>query len=117
MRVHHLAFRTPDLERLERFYAGVLGLDVLRRTPGRSVWLDLAGTILMLEQQEPIEPAVHPATKELVCFSIDAHDGRAFAERLEAAGTPIEERTAFTLYFRDPDGRRLGASAYPVALG
>jgi hypothetical protein len=29
---------------------------------------------------------------------------------------PIEDRTAYTLYVRDPDGRRIGLSSYPDEL-
>ena len=43
MRVHHLAFRTRDLTRLERFYTDVLGLLVARRDEERSVWLRAEG--------------------------------------------------------------------------
>ncbi len=109
--IHHLAFRTADLARLERFYVDVLGLAVARRSE-RSVWLEAGGTILMLERAEADEPAVPPGTMELVAFVASA----AMKERLAAAGVPVEARTAYSLYFRDPDGRRLGISSYPDAL-
>lgn len=116
MRVHHLAFRTSDLGRLERFYVDALGLAVVRRSEERSVWLDAGGAIVMLEQREPGEPAVDPATKELVAFAIEP-DRRAFTvDRLTRAGVAIEAETGFTLYVRDPDGRRIGLSSYPVTL-
>ncbi len=116
MRIHHIAFRTTDLPRLERFYTDVLGLEVLRRDESRSVWLDAGGTILMLERREPREPPIDPASMELVCFAVTPPDARTLLERLAAAGIPVEGRTAFTVYFRDPDGRRVGASAYPEPL-
>lgn len=116
MRLHHLAFRTADLARAERFYVDVLGLPVLRRTDDRSVWLDAAGTILMLERRDAAEPAVPTATKELVCFAIAPHERAALAARLHDAGATVEERTAYTLYFRDPDGRRIGVSSFPTPL-
>ncbi len=113
MRLHHLAFRTNDLVRLERFHVDVLGLTVLRRDGERSLWLDAGGTIVMLERAEPDEPPVDAATKELVCFAIGANEHARVAERLQAAGIPVEARTSFTMYFRDPDGRRIGVSSYP----
>lgn len=115
VRIHHLALRTDDLARLERFYEGTLGVPVLRRDAGRSVWLDADGTIVMLERREAAEPSVDARSLELVCFAIarGAHD--AVAARLAAAGVAIEARTAYTLYFRDPDGRRVGVSSYPDA--
>ena len=114
MRVHHLAFRTDDLaglERLERFYADVLGLAVTRRSE-RSVWLDAGGTILMLETRDADEPRVSAGSKELVAFVVS----KAMIERLTEARIEIETRTAYTLYVRDPDGRRIGLSAYPDEL-
>ena len=115
MRVHHLAFRTGDLGLLERFYVGALGLAVVRRQE-RSVWLDAGGTIIMLEMRDEGE-AAHPAgSMELVAFAV-ASDARALAvDRLARAGVGVEASTEFTLYVRDPDGRRVGLSSYPVPL-
>jgi catechol 2,3-dioxygenase-like lactoylglutathione lyase family enzyme len=96
--------RTPDLPRLERFYAGTLGLPVVRRDDGRgSVWLDAGGTVLMLERATREEPSVPAGTRELVAFAVD--DKEAWRARLV-----VEDETAHTLYFRDPDGRRIAVS-------
>ena len=70
MRFHHVAFRTFDLERLEAFYERVLGLPVIQRRPG-SVWLDCAGTVLMLESAKTGEPPLAPGSLDLVAFTID----------------------------------------------
>jgi len=115
MRIHHLAFRTGDLARLEGFYVEALGLAVIRRNEARSVWLDAGGTLVMLEQRDEDEAPVAPS-QELVAFAV-APDMRAIVEgRLAAAGLALEARTEFTLYVRDPDGRRIGLSSYPVPL-
>lgn len=115
MRIHHLAFRTGDLARLEGFYVEALGLAVIRRNETRSVWLDAGGTLVMLEQRDEDEAPVAPS-QELVAFAV-APDTRAIVEgRLAAAGLALEARTEFTLYVRDPDGRRIGLSSYPVPL-
>ena len=116
MRIHHLALRTADLPRLERFYADVLGLEVLRRDGGRSVWLDAGGAIVMLERRTDGEPAIDPASLELTCFAIEAGEHRAVVGRLEATGVSVEGRTAYSMYFRDPDGRRVGVSSFPTEL-
>ena len=113
MRLHHLALRTADVAELERFYAGTLGLTAIRRQP-HSVWLDAGGTILMLEARAAGEPAIEPGTRELVAFAIEP--GAPVIDRLREAGVAIEDRTAFTLYVRDPDGRRVGLSSYPTPL-
>ena len=116
MRVHHLAFRTVDLAKLERFYVDAIGLAVVRRDEACGVWLDAGGTIVMLELREPGEPA-HPAeSKELVAFAIEPDTRALCTDRLTRAGIAIEATTDFTLYVRDPDGRRVGLSSYPVRL-
>ncbi len=51
LRIHHLALRAPDTTVTERFYAGVLGLRVVRRDQARgSVWLDAGGAVVMIER-------------------------------------------------------------------
>jgi catechol 2,3-dioxygenase-like lactoylglutathione lyase family enzyme len=116
MRVHHLAFRTGDLGQLERFYVDALGLAVVRRSEGRSVWLDAGGSLLMLELAEPGEPCPAPGAMDLVAFEIAPQTRALCTERLAHAGVPIEGSTDFTLYVRDPDGRRIGLSSYPATL-
>jgi catechol 2,3-dioxygenase-like lactoylglutathione lyase family enzyme len=113
MRVHHIALRTFDVARLETFYADVLGLPRSRRDDARgSVWLDAGGTIVMLERAEVGEPAIAAGSMELVAFAIGAADVARWRATLAAAGIAIEGETAYTLYFRDPDGRRVGVSSY-----
>jgi catechol-2,3-dioxygenase len=101
--------RTRDVARLERFYAGQLGLPVLRRDEARgSVWLDAGGTVLMLERAEAGEPPVAPGSKELLAFAVE--DKEPWRARVA-----VEAETAHTLYFRDPDGRSVAVSSYPFA--
>lgn len=119
MRIHHLALRTRDVAGLARFYEDVLGLEVVKRSPaaGGSVWLDAGGAIVMVEEATATEPAINRATMELTsAFTIAASERAAVEDRLTKAGVAVEARTAYTLYFRDPDGRRLGVSAYPEPL-
>jgi glyoxylase I family protein len=90
----------------------VLGLIVTRRSDGRSLWLDAGGTILMLEARDEGEPDVPVGSKELVAFAVSPE----VLARVKEAGIAIEARTAYTLYVRDPDGRRIGLSTYPDEL-
>jgi catechol 2,3-dioxygenase-like lactoylglutathione lyase family enzyme len=112
MRIHHVAFRTADLGRLQAFYVEVLGLPISSRggTGGRSVWLELGDAVLMLERAEDSEPAIPAETRELLAFAVE--DLETWRGRIERAGVRIEAETANTLYFRDPDGRRLAVSVY-----
>jgi catechol 2,3-dioxygenase-like lactoylglutathione lyase family enzyme len=108
VRIHHVALRTRDLPRLEQFYAGVLGLRVVRRDDERgSVWLalDAGGAVLMLERAGADEPEVPAGTRDLVAFAVD--DKEAWRRRVA-----VEAETEHTLYFRDPDGRRVAVSSY-----
>jgi catechol 2,3-dioxygenase-like lactoylglutathione lyase family enzyme len=101
--------RTTDVARLVRFYADVLGLAVLRRDEARgSVWLDAGGTVLMLELAQPDETPFPAGSMELIAFAVQ--DKEAWRARVD-----VEAETAHTLYFRDPDGRRIAVSDYRLA--
>ncbi len=124
MRVHHLAFRTgkrvPSASdphvRLERFYVDAVGLAVIRRDGERSVWLDAGGSLVMLERREHGEPATPRGSMDLIAFAVAPESRALSVARLERAGVVVEGSTDFTLYVRDPDGRRIGLSSYPAPL-
>src|SRR5262249_3319072 len=55
--LHHVAVGTRDVEALGRFYSRLLGVNELARKFDevgalRSIWLNLSGTLLMLERTE-----------------------------------------------------------------
>ncbi len=111
MRIHHVALRTPDVGRLERFYGGLLGLRVMRRDEARgSVWLQAGDAIVMIEPAAAGEPSIPERTMELLAFSVEDKD--AWRARIDAAGCTVEGETAYTVYFRDPDGRRVAVSTF-----
>ena len=112
--VHHLALRTRDLPRLVDFYTHVLGLPVARETPGYSVWLRAGGSVVMIERCDPDEPDVPAGSRELVAFAVSAAQRAEVLTRLAARGVATDGETAYTTYFRDPDGRRVGVSTYPL---
>ncbi len=117
MRIHHLALRVADLERARAFYGDVLGLTESRRfehpdgSP-RSIWFEAGDALLMLETRLAGSGA-EQGSGHLLAFAID--DRERWAERLAQAGVPVLERSAHTLYVRDPDGHRVGLSSYPTA--
>jgi catechol 2,3-dioxygenase-like lactoylglutathione lyase family enzyme len=115
LRIHHVALRTRDIERLESFYVGVLGMRVTRRSGEGSVWLSLDEAILMIERAGDGEPGIPAGSMEMLAFAIPRKERETRIARLRDASVPIEAETAFTLYFRDPDGRRVGLSHFPEA--
>lgn len=114
MKVHHIALRTADPEALAAFYTSMLDLPVVRRQLPRSIWLGLEDAVLMIERAEPGEPGVAEGDLHLLALAVDAPTQARLRARLAAAGVPLDGETAFTLYLRDPDGRRVGLSTYPL---
>lgn len=124
MRIHHLALRTGDVGRLVAFYAGVLGLDPHERASNarsgapdredRRAWLAIGDAVIMIEAREGSEPAVPDGSKELIAFTVTEAEREGWRARLAKAGVAVEARTEHTLYFRDPDGRRVAVSSYPL---
>jgi catechol 2,3-dioxygenase-like lactoylglutathione lyase family enzyme len=129
--LHHLAIQCADLERCERFYREVLRLRVVQRWPredgpgDRAVWLALAdgapAPFLALERADAATP-LRPwrdgaAGLHLAAFRIGAHERSAWEVRLAEAGVEVVHRSRWTLYFRDPEGNRLGLSHHPEESG
>ena len=130
--MHHLAIQVRDLARVEPFYRDVLGLPVVKRWPAadgsgeRSIWVDTGdGAFLALEVLATGSTAGDDLTGaragqpglHLVALRIAASERAAWEQRLAAAGVPIYQRTAFTLYVQDPEGNRVGLSSYPDSVG
>jgi catechol 2,3-dioxygenase-like lactoylglutathione lyase family enzyme len=113
--IHHLALRVADPLRSLAFYAGLLGLPELRRFEEggaiRAVWLQAGETVVMLER-ELRAPGPGDGSGHLLAFAV--RDLAEWEQRLSAAGFPVEERTAHTLYVCDPDGHRVGLSTFSV---
>ena len=119
--LHHVAIGARDVEALASFYCHLLETAEQRRHLDdagalRSVWLELSGTLLMIERAEP---GASRARVEgvglgafLLAFRADAAARRAFEERAERLGAAVESRSAYTSYLRDPDGNRIAVSEY-----
>lgn len=118
--LHHLALGSRDVEALARFYGELLGLPEVARHLDeqgvlRSVWLDLGGSLLMIERTREAPRRVEGVGSGpfLLAFRVSP-EARAELEReLLARGHTIEARTAFSSYSRDPDGNRFALSHYP----
>ncbi len=113
-RLHHLALRTRELDAVVAFYRGWFGFAIVRDERPRAVWLAIEpSAVLMIERADASEPAVPEGSRELVAFAISAAERATLREHLLREGR-LEGETEHTLYFRDPDGRRVGASSYPL---
>ena len=119
-RLHHVALGSRDVERLAAFYRQTFGLAELRRFPTpegelRSIWLDLGGAVLMIEHTDEPPRRVDGvgAGPFLLAFQVTPTERWQIESALERAGVPIESRTGFTSYARDPDANRIAFSHYP----
>ena len=114
IRIHHVAIRVADPVASLAFYAGVLGLPEVRRFPEkgrvRSIWVRAGDAVLMLEREiKGTGPGA--GSGHVLAFEVESLE--VWVGILELAGRPLIERTASTLYIADPDGHRVGLSAYP----
>jgi catechol 2,3-dioxygenase-like lactoylglutathione lyase family enzyme len=114
--IHHVALRVTDPERAAGFYGGVLGPPEVRRFHDagalRSIWLQAGTAVLMLER-EIKGGGESTGSGHLLAFAVD--DLSEWERRLATAGIAVLDRTAATLYLRDPDGHSVGLSVYPLA--
>jgi catechol 2,3-dioxygenase-like lactoylglutathione lyase family enzyme len=116
VRLNHLAVVVTDLGRAEAFYRGFLGLEVVRRQEGRSIWLGLdAGAFLAVELATAAEPrrADDAPGWHCVALTIPRSDRELWRARAAQAGLAIERESPYTLYLRDPDGNLVALSHYP----
>lgn len=111
-----MALRVADCDRSAAFYAGVLGFPEIRRFDDggrpRAVWLRAGDSVLMLERS--LRGAGPDAgSGHVLVFAVDAlADWEAL---LSDAGVAVDDRTAYTLYLRDPDGHRVGLTVFDGA--
>lgn len=120
-RLHHVALGARDVDRVAAFYRDVLGLEERARHDDeagrlRSVWLSLGDdALLMVERTD--EPPRHVdgigAGPFLLALSCTTAERQELESALEGAGSPIEARTSYTSYARDPEGNRVAVSHYP----
>jgi catechol 2,3-dioxygenase-like lactoylglutathione lyase family enzyme len=122
-RLDHFGIEVADLARAERFYTGVLGLQVVNRF-GDQVLLDCGGQNLALFEvaRSPLDDAsrqsliTHPLGRGHHAFTVKAGDFAVARDRLAAAGvesaSPIDWGDHDCIYFLDPDGNLLEMVSY-----
>ena len=112
--VHHIALRSADIEALAEFYGEVFDLAVVRDSRPRSLWLGIGDeAVLMIEACSEAEPRIPAGSMELFALRTTEEGCRRIAERARARGCHDGE-TAWSVYLRDPEGRRCAASWYPL---
>ena len=117
VKVHHIAILCLDPVRLAAFYreAFALDQDTVHRHPDqsvRSVWLrDGSGTLFMFEHASAAGQGAQGW--HLVAFSVTPSERATLVQRLAGLGAPEESCTAYSSYFRDPEGNRVAISHHP----
>ena len=119
-RVLETCLYASDLEAAERFYGGVLGLQVHAREAGRHVFFRCGDAMLLVFDPErtssaagavrgvPV-PAHGSRGPGHVCFRVGEDELPAWRDRLERAGLAVEAEIHWpkggsSLYVRDPAG-------------
>jgi glyoxylase I family protein len=121
---HHLAIQVRDLPAAERWYTTVLGLPLLRRWQDaegrdRSSWLGLDGDAFVALERCDGTRVEGPGWESgapgyfVLALRIAPAERIAWEQRLAEHGIAIERRSQWTIYFRDPEGNRLGLSSHP----
>lgn len=115
---HHLAIGAKDPLMLADFYVRTFGLelDVVHHHDDqsvRSVWLKLDGGRIMIEKSDEMSRVQKVGVDSgwfLLAFRTpDLERDKA---RLRDENIRIESESAYSLYFRDPEGNRCALSAY-----
>lgn len=113
--IHHLALRVADCEASRAFYGDTLGLREIRRSTQedvvQSIWLGLDEDALLMLERRLRGAGPEAGSGHVLALAVD--DLPSWERRLAERGVRIEDRTAHTIYFRDPDGHRLGLTVFP----
>ncbi len=83
---------------------------ISKTPPGQSKAGDGEATAFVAEFAAKA-PGLH-----LLAFRIVPESRAAWVGKLRAAGVAIENESPHTIYFRDPEGNRVGLSHYPLGI-
>jgi len=121
LELDHFGLDVSDLDRAERFYTEVLGLQIAQRFGHHQVLLRCGSQMLALFEHRDLPPRVidrieNPLGKGHHAFKISYDDFLSARERFKADGVPtygpIDWGDHDCLYFLDLDGNLLEIVAY-----
>ena len=126
--IDHVAFNVRDLKTSLEFYTEVIGLKITEREPskpGIEFFLDCGPSLLGIIQAKDLSSSHLFANEGLganhFSFRVHARDFDAMIAHLEKNHTKIEfakkREKSWSLYFYDPDGNKLEATAWPLEDG
>ena len=125
--LNHIAIKSKQVEVLSDFYRRVLELPLLKTFKDenglRSIWLSLGTSILMLERSDYDEDKASTRTGffvdkpgyHLLAFTVSIEKQSVLRASLHDLEIKIEHESEYTIYFRDPDGNRIGLSNLDVS--
>ena len=107
-----------DLDSAERFYRGILGLDLISRAEGRHVFFRCGGRVFLVFNPERTSepggtlPPHGPAGASHMAFAVPMGELSAWRAVLEQHGVAIESDVMWpqggrSVYFRDPAGNSI----------
>lgn len=121
-----IAFRVENLEAMQKFYADVVGLELMKRFPHAAFFKIAAGygghTQILALFDRAAEPdyqglRADQTTVDHIAFTIDLADFETEKSRLEQLGLAVTTTEHAwvkwrSLYFTDPEGNRLEFVCY-----
>jgi catechol 2,3-dioxygenase len=126
--IDHVAFNVKDLDKSVEFYTKVIGLKITEREPSKpdiEYFLDCGPSLLGIIQAKDLSHN-HPFANEGLganhfSFRVHSNDFEPMIAHLEKHGAKIEfakkRPKSWSLYFYDPDGNKLEATAWPLEDG
>lgn len=103
--LRHIALRTRDLKKTERFYTEVLGLKIAFRVPPSMLFFRTPGGNDLLNFVKTTKRFAADGALHHFGFKVTKAQLKTLEKRLENEGVEIEDRRGKTaIYFSDPNG-------------
>lgn len=103
--LRHIALKTRDLKKTERFYTKILGLKIAFRVPPNMIFLRTPGGNELLNFVKTTKKIAADHPLHHFGFKVTKSGLRAIERRLQSEGIEIEDRRGKTaVYFTDPNG-------------